>query len=161
MPLDKDPKELFEHKLVVEDLTQKLKNWGVCQLSQTEVVEFPYLYHLRTWLTVQVSSVSAVDLIKKLHPTAALGVAPRNYGISWMKDLPNQNSRKRFGAPLLFQISSTHQVCLVGIRNLEWDQSSSSVTSGCGVVSISDLQREWEELTEKRQFAFKNLSIWE
>ena len=112
----KDPKELHEHNLVVKDISERLNKLGWLQIEETKIVEFPTLLHLQTNIVVhlQANSTSHLktnnqtndhspqihvpisELVKHLHPTAALGVVPRNYGIQWLKELPYQRQRGLF-----------------------------------------------------------------
>lgn len=155
----KDPKELKEHRLVIEDIQKRLEKLGWVKVAQTEVIEFPTLYHLKTEIEAEVQTASPTELVKLLHPTAALGVAPRNYGIQWMRSLCYQEERGLFGAPIVFSISRTENLALVAIRSLIWDKNGSRVGSGCGLVEASQLQREWLELIVKRESVFKTLGL--
>lgn len=155
----KDPKELHEHQLVVKDIQQRLQKLGWVKTAETQAVEFPHLYHLRTLLEVDVQNADLQELVQLLHPTPALGVSPRNYGLAWMRDLPYQKDRGLFGAPLMFSLSENEALCLVAIRNLQWSEKGSRIGSGGGLVSASDLQSEWKELALKRESVMKALGI--
>ncbi|MNL49201.1 chorismate binding enzyme [compost metagenome] len=41
-------------------------------------------------------------------------------------------------------------LCLVAIRNMQWNGQFAMIGSGCGVVAASELEREWRELYQKR-----------
>lgn len=154
-----DEKEMQEHRLVVEDLTQMLSSWGEVQAQGPYILELPALYHLKTDLEVHCPSMpDFVELSRKLHPTPALGVAPRSAGYHWMLALPGQQGRGRFGAPLGF-FSSEEALCLVAIRNLQWNKDSAMIGSGCGIVAASELEREWRELYQKRLSVKKILGL--
>lgn len=154
-----DSKELREHELVVNDLVTKLKPLGWLKKYDTEVLELPTLYHLRTRLEVGGCSKRDLELIKLLHPTPALGVAPRAYGYSWMRDLPEQYDRELFGGPFLVRISADETIALVAIRSLFWSEKGSRIGTGCGIVSASELDREWAELAAKREAVFAALGL--
>ncbi len=154
-----DAKELFEHQLVVEDIKNVLSGWGKVQASGPTVLELPTLCHLKT--EIEVSGVTNPDfgaLIEALHPTPALGVAPRAAGYQWMAQLPGQAQRGRFGAPFAF-LSAQEAVCLVGIRNLQWNDQLAMIGSGCGIVAASELDREWREVFQKRLAVKKILGL--
>lgn len=154
-----DEKEMHEHLLVLEDIKSVLKPLGDIQTDGPQILELPTLFHLFTKITVACRSLpSFIDLIKNLHPTPALGVAPRSYGYKWMKELPGQDGRARYGAPFAF-LSKEEALCLVGIRNIQWNKTSSMIGSGCGVVAASDLEREWRELYQKRLSVRKILGL--
>jgi menaquinone-specific isochorismate synthase len=155
----RDPKELREHQLVIEDIKLRLEKLGWVKVDETRIAEFGTLSHLRTYLEAEVSLASVEDLMKRLHPTAALGVFPRNYGIQWMKELPYQNQRGVFGAPFVFSLSHSETIALVAIRCLQWDENGSQIGSGCGIVEASNLQKEWKELALKRDSVMKALGL--
>lgn len=155
----KDPKERHEHQLVINDIKERLGSFGFVQIGETHSVEFPTLVHLRTRVQIDSPSGTVDDYFKALHPTPALGVAPRNYGTGWMKDLPDQKDRGLFGAPLLFSLPENRVVALVAIRNLIWQNGTSKIGTGCGLVQASDMLKEWNELTTKRESIFQTLGL--
>lgn len=154
-----DVKERYEHQLVLEDILQVLKDVGELKVQGPYIAELPTLFHLKTDIEAQCKSdPNFLSLIEKLHPTPALGVAPRSKGYKWMKDLPGQENRKTFGAPFAF-FSGAKAVCLVAIRNLQWNNTEARIGSGCGVVAASELEREWRELYQKRLSVRKILGL--
>ncbi len=155
----RDPKEQKEHQLVVKDIKERLEKLGWVKIHETQIAEFGLLSHLRTLIEVEVSDVTIPDLIKRLHPTAALGVFPRNYGITWMQNLPYQDQRGLFGAPLVFSLSRSESIALVAIRCLQWSENGSQIGTGCGLVESSNLQKEWQELALKRESVMKVLGL--
>lgn len=158
-PLLKDPKEMREHELVVNDLLARLKPLGWLKKYDTDVLELPTLQHLRTRFEVSGCAKRDIELVKILHPTPALGVAPRAYGFQWMRELPEQKDRALFGAPVLFSLATDETIALVAIRSILWDESGSRVGSGCGLVSSSEIDREWNELAVKRNTVYKILGL--
>ncbi len=155
----KDPKELKEHQFVIDDLKQKLEKYGWPKVGSTKTASFGPIAHLKTEIEIELSHVEIEDLLKQLHPTAALGVFPRNYGIHWMKELAYQAQRGVFGAPLTFSISHTEVISIVAIRCLQWSENGSQIGTGCGIIASSDLQKEWRELALKRQSVMKILGL--
>lgn len=159
LPLLKDPKEMREHELVINDLIARLKPLGWLKKFETEVLELPTLLHLKTRFEVSGIAKRDTELVKLLHPTPALGVAPRAYGFQWMRELPEQKDRGLFGAPLLFSLSSEETVALVAIRSVLWDEQGSRIGSGCGIVDSSELEQEWKELAAKRNSVRRMLDL--
>ncbi len=155
----RDAKEIREHRLVVEDIKQRLEKLGWVKVGETHISEYGTLSHLRTFIEAEVPAGSIEDLMKRLHPTAALGVYPRNYGLQWMKSLPYQDQRGIFGAPMVFSLSRHESIALVAIRCLQWSENGSQIGTGCGIVGASDLQKEWRELALKRQAVMKSLGL--
>ncbi|WP_413558832.1 chorismate-binding protein [Bdellovibrio sp. HCB209] len=154
-----DEKEMQEHHLVVEDLTQRLGRWGAVQSHGPMILELPTLYHLKTDFQVRCQAKPDFrELVMDLHPTPALGVAPRSAGYKWLQELPGQEGRQRYGAPIAF-MGQEEALCLVAIRNLQWNQNESMIGSGCGVVAASEFTREWRELFQKRLSVRKILGL--
>lgn len=144
-----DKKELLEHEIVIKDITEKLKPFGTCHVSQTYVAELPYLNHLKTDIKVQLhKDYNFLELLKKMHPTSALGIYPNSdYWQEFIK-LPNQELRNSFGAPWGFKIQG--QILLVvGIRRIEWEENNIRIPAGCGVISASEFEREFAEIERK------------
>jgi len=160
----KDPKEMHEHQVVVEDLEKQLGKWGWVKKTGPQILELPTLLHLQTLLEVDGVKCESRDLMMNLHPTPALGVGPRTYGYHWLANTSDQEGRRVFGAPISFTIPSTEsgfaeEICLVAIRNIQWDQEGCRVGAGCGVVQESLPQQEWQELQQKLKSVMMMLGI--
>lgn len=158
LPLIKDPKELREHQLVVDDIKNIFSKFGVVTTGPTEVIELPQIFHLKTILKAMAPNLNPLELVDRMHPTAALGVSPRNYGIQWLEALPEQKKRKFYGAPLLFP---TPEGCitLVGIRTLQWDKEKFLLGAGGGLVKGSEMDQEWKEIVTKWKSTCELLGI--
>jgi menaquinone-specific isochorismate synthase len=154
-----DEKEMQEHGLVVDDLIQRLSQWGKVGSHGPYILELPTLFHLKTDLQVHCQKQPDFRaLAMDLHPTPALGVAPRSAGYKWMGELPGQEGRRGYGAPFAF-LGTEEALCLVAIRNLQWNKNESMIGSGCGIVAASEFTREWRELFQKRLSVRKILGL--
>lgn len=176
-----DPKEAHEHALVVADLRARLSRWGQVLTGPTGVMRLPTLSHLRTPLSVAFGGPEQAesrprfeDVARFLHPTPALGVAPRALGLEWMKSWDQAERRRRFGAPFGVSLRTPQgeslDECLVAIRNVQWQDGavpgpdplrrrSWLLGSGCGVVPQSEFENEWHELFAKREAVRRALDI--
>ncbi|MBS1969839.1 MAG: chorismate-binding protein [Bdellovibrionales bacterium] len=157
-----DAKERHEHDLVVQDIVQSLEIYGKLQTQGPTILELPALFHLKTDIQCEIPSLkdfSFFNACRALHPTPALGVSPRDYGYEWMKSLPEQRDRRGFGAPWGLSWSKDEALCLVAIRNIQWDPAGSRIGSGCGIVAQSDLKQEWRELFQKRNSVKQALGL--
>lgn len=152
-------KDLHEHQVVVQDLDVQLRKLGWVKKGDLQVIELPTLYHLMTPFQVEIGQKTDEEIIRLLHPTPALGVHPRGFGYHWLVDLPEQKGRKIFGAPILFRLNSNQSVCLVAIRNLQWNSSGSQIGAGCGLVQASQIEFEWQEIQNKLNAIFLLLGI--
>ncbi|MCB0370587.1 MAG: chorismate-binding protein, partial [Bdellovibrionales bacterium] len=144
-----DPKERQEHQIVVNDIAEKLKEFGELHLGHTQVYELPFFNHLKTNVIVNLKEeVSFIKLLTQMHPTSALGIYPNNDYWNEFINLPNQKERKNFGAPWGFKLGSK-SFFLVSIRRLEWDSHQVVIPAGCGVVAQSDFDKELAEVQRK------------
>jgi menaquinone-specific isochorismate synthase len=158
-----DPKERYEHQLVIEDLKSQLSGIGDVAIGSTEAVELPTLYHLKTRIQARPrGKLTFEDFVTLLHPTPALGVSPRAFGFQEMLRWDDSHVRRRFGAPFGASFATSEgqrDHCIVAIRNIQWESNRVQLGSGCGVVPESDPQREWSELSLKRESVKRMLSI--
>lgn len=156
-----DPKERFEHQLVIDDIRERLTSLGEVSVGATEVIELPTLYHLRTQLELRPmrADLAFSDLVERLHPTPALGLFPRALGFSEMRRWDDSaENRGRFGAPFGVRYSDG-ETCVVAIRNIQWQGRELRLGSGCGVVGASEINREWSELALKRDSVKRMLGL--
>lgn len=157
-------KDRREHQVVVEDIATRLQELGEVRLGRTEVWQLPHLLHLRTPIEIDSEvPLQFEKLVHTLHPTAALGAFPRLQGWQWLESQEQKMPRHRFGAPfgVAFKDRNT---CLVAIRNVQWQVTEDRMNriylgTGCGVVSESDSQKEWDELALKRQSVMRTLNL--
>ena len=109
------------------------------------------LEHLLTEIHVNLKKLySYLDFVNALHPTAALGVYPKEKLSSWIGRLPGNQDRKFFGGPFGVESPDGHMHCYVAIRNIELENNKIRIGAGCGIVKTSDPQKEWQELFAKR-----------
>lgn len=147
----KDPKEMIEHQLVIEGIVESLSPFSKVQLGEIHVLKLTQLAHLITPINAQLKSkIDFESLVRALHPTPALGAAPRSEGMKWLQHYQTKIDRKRFGAPFgYFDPNSQSAHCLVAIRNAQWDSRGIHIGAGCGIVAKSLVEREWEEIQTK------------
>jgi hypothetical protein len=173
-----DSKESYEHDLVVQDLRDKIKNAGWFESAQSiqqgerEILYLRHLMHLMTSLRLsfqtELHPSTFLEFVKILHPTSALGLSPRlsaNLGI--LEKMKSSKNRKYFGSPLTLYLKQNDQVLassLVAIRNFEWMSNFEDarildlcLSTGCGVVGESQLEKESQEITLKRIATIKGL----
>ena len=160
-PLDRaqellrDPKELREHRMVVEDIVRRVAPFGNVEVEPLRVVELPSIAHLATPIRFEEMGsdrMSFGDIVRRLHPTAALGVWPRTEaGERWLREADRVVKRRTFGAPFGLERPDRRGRALVAIRNLQWHGDTVRVGSGAGVIDESRLEREFDELREKRE----------
>ncbi len=151
-----DAKELREHRLVVEDIVRRIAPFGNVEVDTLRIVELPGLSHLVTPIQFEESGagerMSYADVVRRLHPTAALGVSPRTEaGERWLREADRGVKRRAFGAPFGVEREDQSAIALVAIRNVQWNGDRIRIGSGAGILAESVLEREFEELSQKRR----------
>ena len=148
-----DGKEIREHEFVAQTLVAKLADIGKVKREKRSIMDLGKLVHFHTAIEVQLDQRQSVnELIKRLHPTPALGPLPRNEDTlemlgQWRKRL---DCPEYFGAPFGLWRDGKFDV-VVAIRGVHWQEGEIAVPSGCGVIEASRLVNEWRELRLKRE----------
>lgn len=150
-----DAKELREHRMVVEDIVRRLAPFGNVEVEEMRILMLPTIAHLATPIRFQeigAERMSFAEMVRRLHPTAALGVSPRSEsGERWLRHADRGVRRRTFGAPFGLEIEDRRALAVVAIRNVEWQGEAIRVGSGAGLLAESRIEREFEELREKRE----------
>lgn len=146
-------KDAAEHRAVVDDLLAQAGRWGSPHAGATSVRRFGTLLHLVTQIEVEASVAPGFEeLVRVLHPTPALGVAPRGAaGTAWLRSIDAAGERRRFGAPFGVRWPSGEGRAVVAIRNVQYSNGSLEIWAGAGVVSASDAGAEWREILHKME----------
>lgn len=148
-----DGKEIREHQFVAQTLVAKLSDIGSVSRAQRSIIDLGQLVHFHTPIEVELFADRSVDeLIRRLHPTPALGPLPRTEEtlrilLEWRQRLGCPES---FGAPFGLLKDNTF-TSVVAIRGIHWDDDNVQIPSGCGVIEASRLVNEWRELRLKRE----------
>ena len=150
-----DPKERREHRLVVDDIARRLAPFGNVEIGPLGLLRLPNIAHLITPIffaeTGGSEAMSFTEMVRRLHPTAALGVSPRtSAGERWLREADRGVKRRIFGAPFGIEREDRSALALVAIRNVQWEGDRVRVGSGAGLLAESVLERELEELRQKR-----------
>jgi len=144
-------KESKEHCFVIEGLKETLSPLGEMKIEETRVLNLSKLCHLHTPIQVNLKNHFDYDLtVKCMHPTPALGAFPREQGMKWLADYQMKIDREHYGAPFGFhQPSKGDALCVVGIRQVQWNSSGMRIGAGCGVIKESIFENEWKEIELK------------
>ena len=152
-------KERNEHQLVIDGLVDVLSKFGEVKVGETKIVQYTHLCHLKTDVEVALrGDVSDEDLIRSLHPTAALGGWPREASRKWHSENALSQGRGQFGAPLVVRYQDETWV-LVCIRGVQWQGSDICLRVGCGVVEGSEAVSEWQELALKKRATLRGIGL--
>lgn len=151
-----DPKERREHRLVVDDIVRRLAPFGNVEIGPVGLLRLPTIAHLMTPIFFAESGGSErmtfAEMVRRLHPTAALGVSPRNEaGERWLREADRGVRRRTFGAPFGLERPDCSAIALVAIRNVQWEGEKLRIGSGAGLLRESRPDREFDELRQKRE----------
>lgn len=148
-----DAKEIEEHELVASFLAETLGELGPTTRGPREVSEAAGLTHFRTQLSVTLDSAPDLNaLVRRLHPTPAVGVLPRDEAsLARLMEYRRQlGAPAFFGAPFGLKLGDAFH-CVVAIRGIGWSGTEVQLPSGCGIVGGSAFDHEWRELRLKRE----------
>lgn len=148
-----DEKEIREHEFVAQALVSKLGDLGQLDRGAREIMDLGPIVHFHTPIEVEMEREESIDgLIRRLHPTPALGPLPRTGEtltrlLSWRRQL---GAPAEFGAPFGAVLDGEFRA-LVAIRGIWWRGDEVLLPAGCGVIEASRLVNEWRELRLKRE----------
>ncbi|WP_096270995.1 isochorismate synthase [Paucisalibacillus globulus] len=142
-----DQKNLEEHNFVVQMIRKSIEEFCV----DMQIPDKPVLYKLRNLQHLYTpvrglfqEGYSIFDVIKKLHPTPALGGEPTEEAITYIREYELLD-RGWYGAPFGWVDSYQNGEFAVAIRSGLIQGNKASLFAGCGVVKDSDPQAEFEE----------------
>ncbi|WP_408868804.1 isochorismate synthase MenF [Brochothrix campestris] len=148
-----DAKNRHEHAIVVNMITAKLKPLCHDMVYQETpaILSNRDIQHLYTPIKAQLNAgTSFLSLVKKMHPTPALGGFPSQKTLEWIAQEEPQ-IRGFFGAPIGWYDASENGEFAVGIRSLVAANQQVRLFAGCGIVADSEPQTEWNETALKFQ----------
>ncbi len=150
----KDSKNIGEHQLVVERLTEQMHSFikGKLTVSEKSLLKNRDIQHL--CLTLKGSrqdGFSFLEVIRQLHPSPALGGVPKQAAIDWIAE-KEPIGRGLYGGPIGW-CSLTEDVgeFAVGIRSGVVSDTEVQLYAGCGIVPDSTAEAEYLETALKFQ----------
>jgi isochorismate synthase len=143
-------KERREHDHVIAAVTEALE--PLCDsfdVPETPTLMLlPTLQHLHTPVRGRLrGGVSLGTLIRRLHPTPAVGGTPRIPALELIRDLEERPRGWYAGA--IGWIGADAARFVVGIRSAFLHPEGAVVFGGCGIVRGSDPEGEWDETRRK------------
>jgi len=148
-----DEKEIREHEYVAQSLVSKLLDLGQIERCSREILDLGSIVHFLTTISLELPSPQTPeDLLRRLHPTPALGPLPRTAEtlallLDWRDRL---SCPRQFGAPFGLWDQGGFEA-VVAIRGVWWQGMKLLLPAGCGVIEASRLVNEWRELRLKRE----------
>jgi menaquinone-specific isochorismate synthase len=147
-------KNLHEHGVLVDDLVQQLSNSydEITADPNPTIVTLRTIAHLGTWVSGlrydADTAPDALELLRLLHPTAAVGGIPRDDAYELIVRL-EQHDRGHYAGPLGWMDANGDGEWWIGIRGVIIDGTQFEAWAGAGIVSESDPIAEREETKDK------------
>ena len=149
--LQRDPKELTEHAIVVTDVRDTLRACGAAldAPSPTRVMELRRIMHLHTPISGRVpAGTTVLELASALHPTAAVAGLPRRVARDWIADHEGFD-RGWYAAPVGWTTLDGRGEFRVALRCALSGPSETRLFAGGGIVEGADPEAELAETTIK------------
>jgi menaquinone-specific isochorismate synthase len=146
-----DPKERLEHALVIDAIRERLSPLtSDLHIPDTPgLLKLSNIQHLYTPVTGTLREPSGVlPLLEILHPTPALGGAPRDRAMQFIREA-EAVPRGWYAAPIGWMDAEQQGTFGVGIRSAVVEDRRVWLYAGAGIVGGSQPQKEWDETTLK------------
>ncbi len=147
-------KDRWEHRVTIEWLLNTLLPF--CSFVDAEpeptIVTLANVHHLGTRVEGRLSSpaASALELVRALHPTPAVGGDPQDRALELIVALERMD-RARYAGPVGWMDSAGNGEFAVGIRSAQLEGTEARLWAGVGVVNDSDPAAELRETRSKFQ----------
>jgi menaquinone-specific isochorismate synthase len=151
--LARSTKSQVEHRYVVEDVAGALASLcgELVVPSEPSLVAFRSVAHLGTRVEGRLSeSVPVLELVERLHPTAAVGGTPRTEALAFIA-AHEAGSRGSWAGPVGWVDRAGQGEWMIAIRSALLEGSTSAVTlrAGAGIVAGSEPDQEADEVDVK------------
>ncbi len=147
-------KNQTEHRYTIDVVHDTLLPWCsyLDEDAEPRIVAMANVQHLATRLEGRLSAppASVIELMTALHPTPAVGGAPRDAALE-MIDRFEHLDRDRYAGPVGWVDAAGNGAWAVGIRSALVEGHQARVFAGVGVVADSDPAAELAETRSKLQ----------
>lgn len=140
-------KDREEHAIVVRALTAALAEVcdDVAAPAEPVLLTMPDVHHLYTPVTATMrEGVELLDLVARLHPTPAVGGAPREEALEFIREHEGWD-RGWYAAPVGWMDAGGDGEFAVALRSALLDGERATLFAGCGVMGDSDPMGEYAE----------------
>ncbi|NJR61877.1 MAG: isochorismate synthase, partial [Cyanobacteria bacterium CRU_2_1] len=152
-------KERWEHRVVVDFITQQLVNLGLNpQYTDTPgLVKLSNIQHLHTPIQATLPAhLHPLDILAELHPTPAVAGMPRTIACEQIRQ-HEPFGRSLYAAPLGWIDTQGNAEFIVGIRSALIEGHRARLYAGAGIVAGSNPEREQAEVQLKLQALLRAL----
>jgi menaquinone-specific isochorismate synthase len=157
-------KNLHEHSVVVDEIVGNLANVydDIHADAEPSIVTLRTVAHLGTWVTAKSHDLDnapdALEVLRMLHPTAAVGGIPRQSAYELICHL-EQHDRGNFAGPLGWIDAHGDGEWWLGLRGVLLQGREFEAWAGAGIVSESDPTAEREETKNKLAVVLTSLLV--
>ena len=144
------PKDAGEHAIVLRALRDALSEFcdDVTSAAEPSLLTLRHVHHLHTVVRARLhSGRSLLELVGRLHPTPAVGGAPRDAALAFIH-AHEQLDRGWYAAPVGW-LQRDRGEFAVALRSGLVDGDSATLFAGCGVVHDSEPELELAESVVK------------
>ena len=125
--------------------------------SELNILKTPWVQHFQKTFQGQLKEqLSDWSLLKKFHPTPAVGGIPVNDALAFIEK--NEPFARNYYAAPIGRASKDKSEFAVGIRSCLIKNDTIQVFAGTGLVKDSQPQSEWEELDSKTRWIYEMLN---
>lgn len=145
-----DNKNIYENRLVVDDITQRLAPYSdKVDVEQTpRLVRLRNVQHLKRDIEgVLEENVSSSTLLDTLQPTAAVAGLPRDMAVDFI--VKHEPFARGWYSGSVGYLSQEQSEFCVAIRSALVVADKVHLFAGAGIVPGSDAESEWKELDRK------------
>ncbi|MHB8378960.1 MAG: isochorismate synthase [Acidimicrobiales bacterium] len=147
-------KNLHEYDVLVDEVVRNLANVydDVYADPEPSIVTLRTVAHLGAWVSARSDGLDtapdALEVLRLLHPTAAVGGVPRESAYDLIRRL-EQHDRGHYAGPLGWMDAQGDGEWWIGIRGVLVKGREFEAWAGAGIVSESDPIAEREETRDK------------
>ena len=142
-------KEILEQKIVKDEIKKNLTPF--CENLETtnsSTIKAGGVDHLKT--TISGTTISSPSqIINAIHPTPAVGGAPKEKALLILKKKESHN--RSFYSGYLGEINNMNCTLFVNLRCVHIKKNKARIFVGGGITKDSRPEKEWEEIINKSQ----------
>ena len=139
-------KDRLEHEIVRRELSEGLADFcdDVVADGSPSLLTLPQVHHLHTDVRARLRpDHSLLELVGRLHPTPAVGGAPRERALAFIRD-HEQMERGWYAGPIGW-LQRERGEFAVALRSALVTGNQALLFAGCGIVADSDPAEEYAE----------------
>lgn len=145
-------KDHDEHQIVVEQITEKLQEFGILvnRHANPGIARFGPLVHLASDITANIGqsrTLSSLNIVSHLAPTPAINGSPYESALEYIRS--HDGPRGLYGGVVGYQKNNGDGAWSLNIRSVRIDGGILTFRAGVGIVGRSDPQAETAEAAAK------------